>query len=175
MPTPLRRRLLLAGLIIGTLAGSPIISAQAEDAPKTAEKATTEKPATDKPAAPATAPTTARSREAIIADLNAASTDLRAAIPSPEVLSDAKKREEVAPKAIPAMKTYFNWGGRLTRIVIAYFVGLNVWGLVLALSFVVSGLTHMDIWIPILGLFGGVGAGFAAGRWVYRSLHWVHQ
>jgi thiol-disulfide isomerase/thioredoxin len=56
--------------------------------------------------APATAPATARSIEAIDADLLAAGKALQNVIGSPLDVIDAKKRAQVAPKAIPAAKKY---------------------------------------------------------------------
>src|SRR5438874_1466498 len=80
----------LAGIVLGALAAWPLISfTRAAD------------PATK----PATAPS-ARPQEQIVADLQAASAELREFITSPDIFSDAKKREEIAPKAIPALKKF---------------------------------------------------------------------
>jgi thiol-disulfide isomerase/thioredoxin len=95
MPTIKRRRLTLASFVLGALAALPLSFARAEDAPK---------PAAEKPAS---APATLRTPEAIMADMQAAKDELKAAMPSPsEVVLDAKKRAEVGPKAIPAMKKF---------------------------------------------------------------------
>src|SRR4051794_17714669 len=92
MNTPSRHRLLAGFLVAGSLALSPV-GVRAEDA-KTAEK----------PAATATA----RSKEKVIDDLNAAIKDLREVMGSkgPAAFADEKTRKEIAPKALPAMKKY---------------------------------------------------------------------
>ncbi len=59
--------------------------------------------------APATKPATQpsnRTKEQIMADINAAGTELRGIIGSREVFTDEKKRAEAAPKAIPIMKKF---------------------------------------------------------------------
>ena len=109
MQTTPRSGLLVLSLILGSLVSLPFTVTRADDAPKAAP------PAAEKPAAtPATAPSTQRSREAIMTDLNDAGKAMRAAIPSLEALGDAKKREEMAPKAIPAMKKFLSTFDELT-------------------------------------------------------------
>ena len=90
-----RRRLTLAGFLLGVLSILPLYLARGEDAPKPAAES------------PANAAATLRSPEAIMADMQAAKDELKAAMPSPaEVVLDPKKRAEVGPKAIPAMKKF---------------------------------------------------------------------
>ena len=84
-----RSGLRLACLMFGTLAALPLTILRAEDAPK-----------------PAATPTTLRSREAVMADLSAAGKEVRASFPSISAFSDAKQREAIAPKAIPAIQKY---------------------------------------------------------------------
>lgn len=90
-------RRFLAGIVIGALAASPLISLTHAADPAA-------KPAASPTTAPSTGPTT-RSPEEIKADLQAASKDLRAVL-TPDAFTDAKKREELAPKAIPALKKF---------------------------------------------------------------------
>lgn len=96
-----RRGGLLMGLVLSGLAGFPMAVAKAEDAPKAPEAVA--KPVAEKPVA---APATGRSKEAILADLNAAGTELRGMLKSPDSFSDEKQRTELAPKAIPVMKKF---------------------------------------------------------------------
>lgn len=91
----------LIGLVLAQFAGFPALVAKAEDAPK--PPAAVEKPVAEKPA---TTPTTGRSKETILADLNAAGTELRGLLKSPNAFSDEKQRAELAPKAIPVMKKF---------------------------------------------------------------------
>jgi multisubunit Na+/H+ antiporter MnhF subunit len=49
----------------------------------------------------------------------------------------------------------------LLRLVIAYTIGVNVFGLVLGLSYVVASLLHLDM-ASVAGLIGGL-AGIALG------------
>lgn len=91
----------LIGLVLAQFAGLPAPVAKAEDAPK--PPVTVEKPVAEKPA---TTPTTGRSKETILADLNAAGTELRGLLKSPNAFSDEKQRAELAPKAIPVMKKF---------------------------------------------------------------------
>lgn len=96
-----RRRLKLAAAscLAALLGLAPIFAIRAAD-PAAADKAPTTAPAGN------AAPTTQRSREAIVADLQAASKDLQGLFQSRDAFTDAKKRAEVAPKAVPAMKKY---------------------------------------------------------------------
>ncbi len=96
-----RRGGLLMGLFIGGLVGLPAAGILAEDAPRPPVVA--EKPMADKPA---TAPTTTRTKESVLNDLNATGTELRALIKSPSSFSDEKQRAELAPKGIPVMKKF---------------------------------------------------------------------
>ena len=92
---------LLMGLVLGGVGSFPMAIAKAEEAPKA--PAVAEKPATEKPVA---APTTGRAKEAILADLNAASSELRGLVKGPDAFTDGKQRAELAPKAIPVMKKF---------------------------------------------------------------------
>src|SRR6476660_7379211 len=53
---------------------------------------------------PATAPTTQRTAQAIMADIQTAGMAISSSFKSPDVLTDAAKRAEVAPKVLPALK-----------------------------------------------------------------------
>ena len=87
-----RRRTVLAASLLLSLATLPAVRAQ--DARPV--------PANAPASSPATAGT--RTREAIMADLNAAGKSLQTTLPSLEALSNEKTRAEIAPAAIPAIK-----------------------------------------------------------------------
>ena len=100
---------LFAGLLLGGLLGlSPLYPAFAADAANAAKPAPTTRPATQPTTHPA-----ARSLESIQADLTAAQKELGSVITSLAVFTDEKKRVEIAPKAIPAMKKFMAAFGEL--------------------------------------------------------------
>jgi thiol-disulfide isomerase/thioredoxin len=88
----IRRRTVLAASIL--FMAFTTLPATADDA----------KPAPSTPPAAATPSAPTRTREAAMADLNAAGKALQTALPSLEALGSDKKRAEVAPTAIPAIK-----------------------------------------------------------------------
>src|SRR4051812_48504984 len=96
MNTMKRKGLRMAAVILAGMACLPIARLFAEDAKTPAAKP----PAAGPP--PAAAPT----QEAIGADLQAAGEAMQKIIGSPQDLMDVKKRSEVAPKAIPAIKKF---------------------------------------------------------------------
>jgi membrane associated rhomboid family serine protease len=56
------------------------------------------------------------------------------------------------------------------RLLFAYLIGLNVFGLVLALTFVVGGLFHMANPVAIAGLIVGIILAVLAGWRTERAL-----
>src|SRR4051812_42099356 len=82
-------------------ATAPSMSARAQQPAPTPKEAPQDPHAT--PAAPA-APGGKRTMEQVQAELGEASTALRAALASPEVMLDPAKRAEAAPKCVPALK-----------------------------------------------------------------------
>jgi hypothetical protein len=64
------------------------------------------------------------------------------------------------------------FGSRFLRLLLASTIGLNVFGLALALSYIVAGLLHLDM-ASVAGLIGGLAAmtlGAVAGWRTERAL-----
>ena len=102
----LRRLLVLAAACASfATSASRIFAADAPAAPAPAAPAntTTAAPANAAHADPKADPKAGRTQEAIMADLNTTSGELRQVLSSPKFLTDAKLRAELAPKAIPAL------------------------------------------------------------------------
>src|SRR5580765_1448138 len=60
--------------------------------------------AEDKPAAPTTAPSAKRTPEQVMADISAAGKEIGTVITSPDVITNAAKRAEAAPKILPSLQ-----------------------------------------------------------------------
>jgi hypothetical protein len=59
---------------------------------------------------------------------------------------------------------------RFLRLLLAYIVGLNAFGLVLALTFAVSNLAHLPAAVGLIGAVVAIAAGVAAGWRTERAI-----
>jgi hypothetical protein len=59
---------------------------------------------------------------------------------------------------------------RFLRLLLAYIVGLNAFGLVLALTFAVSNLAHLPAAVGLIGAVIAIAAGVAAGWRTERAI-----
>ena len=62
------------------------------------------------------------------------------------------------------------FGSPLSRWVVAYGIGLNAFGLVLALAYVVGGVTHQSNAAAVTGFLLASAAGIATGRRINRAM-----
>jgi hypothetical protein len=68
------------------------------------------------------------------------------------------------------MRAVDAFNSRILRLLVAYTIGLNVFGLVLGLSYVLGSLLHMAEVVGGIGGLAGIALGAVAGWRTYKAL-----